>query len=407
MKFTIEQYRQITNASEIHYHAIEKVLEKYEINTPLRLSHFLAQIIHETGNFQWLEEIWGPTKIQLGYEGRGDLGNIYPGDGKKYKGFGYIMVTGRFNFDRYSKQLGIDLINNPEKAKEPNIAAQIVGQYWKNNNLNIYADRDDLKTITKRINGGYNGFEDRKKWLNKCKEVLMTTNKTLKDIKDTTHIKDLSKEQIKELQTLLEEHGHDTGGIDGIYGNNTLFAFNQYKKKHGLTHPGFIGMTTVEHLYSAENKEEEKDDNRVVIAPNGGYNVNKINWNDFNTPIGKYFTIGELLRYDKRRIPTTDQVKQNIVNIVKELDKIREEWGSPIGITSGYRPPSVNAAVGGVRNSQHLTGNAVDIYPIGKNGLEFERWLDKRWDKALGYGQRSGKGFTHLDMRTGRIRWNY
>ena len=406
MKFTLEQYKSITKASEIHYHAIEKVLEKYEINTPLRLSHFLAQILHETGNFRWLEEIWGPTKIQLTYEGRKDLGNTQPGDGKKYSGRGYFQVTGRYNYTKYSKVLRVDLVNHPELAKKPDIAAKIAGEYWKDKGLNSFADKDDIINITKRINGGSIGIDDRKKWLEICKGALMTKKEYLKEINDTIHIKNLTKEQILELQELLEEKGHDVGKIDGIYGNNTLYAFNKYKEKHELTHPGYIGVTTVEHLYNSEYSESEIS-TMVIVAPKDGYTLNNIDWNDFDSPIGKYFTVGELLRYDKRRIPTSNTVKENILKIVKELDKIREDWGSPIGITSGYRPPDVNRRVGGVSNSQHLTGNAVDIYPIGKNGIEFEKWLDKRWDKALGYGQRSGRGFTHLDLRPGRIRWNY
>lgn len=406
MKYNLEQFKKISKASEKHFYAIEKVLEKYEINTTLRLSHFLAQILHETGNFRWLEEIWGPTKIQLTYEGRKDLGNNQPGDGRRYSGRGYFQATGRYNYTKYSKILNIDLVNHPELAKEPDIAARIAGEYWKDKGLNSFADKDDIITITKRINGGLIGIDDRKKWLEICKGVLMTKKHFLKEIKDTIHIKDLTSEQIRELQELLKERGHDVGKIDGIYGNNTLYGFNKYKEKHGLTHPGFIGVTTIDHLYNSEYSESEIP-TMIIVAPSGGYNLINIDWNNFDSPIGKYFTVGELLRYDKRRIPTTNEVKSNILKMAKELDNIRESWGSPIGITSGYRPADVNAAVGGVKNSQHLNGGAVDIYPIGKNGIAFENWLDKRWDKALGYGQRSGRGFTHIDLRPGRIRWRY
>ena len=403
---------------EEHYKAIKEVLLLYQINTPLRISHFLAQILHESGGFKWLEEIWGPTKDQLSYEGRIDLGNTEPGDGKRYLGRGFIMITGRGMYREIGNKLNLPLESQPELAEKPKTAALIAAEFWKKHNLNELADANNLKQITRIVNGGYNGLDDRIKWFNKCREVIMTKDKPthLLTIKDTTHIKDLSSEQIKELQELLEEHGHDVGEIDGIYGNNTLFAFNQFKKKHQLTHPNFIGITTVQHLLDFEYEEETAPDQEPPVAPDNGYTVTSINWSDFNCPIGKYFTVGEVLRYDKRRIPTSDATKQQILRIVKEADKIREAWGSPIGITSGFRPPVINANVGGVRNSRHIVGDALDIYPIGKSGKQFEQWLDARWYGGLGWGQRKSRGFTHIDLANGKgfesggskgRRWNY
>jgi Peptidase M15 len=73
----------------------------------------------------------------------------------------------------------------------------------------------------------------------------------------------------------------------------------------------------------------------------------------------------------------------------------------PIGVTSWYRPYAVNLAVGGVPDSQHITGAAVDIYPMEGGDQEFEDWLDNNWGGALGYGQAAGRGFTHIDLRPG------
>ena len=95
------------------------------------LAAFLAQVAHESGNFRYIREIWGPTPDQKGYEGRRDLGNTQPGDGKRYMGRGYIQITGRANYRRYGKKLGIDLENNPELAEQPDIAARIAVEYWK------------------------------------------------------------------------------------------------------------------------------------------------------------------------------------------------------------------------------------------------------------------------------------
>lgn len=132
-----------------------------------------------------------------------------------------------------------------------------------------------------------------------------------------------------------------------------------------------------------------------------------IDWNNPKSKVSKYFTVGEVTNNDSRRIPQSDSIKANIIELAKELDVVREQWGGPIRVTSWYRPAAINRAVGGASRSQHITGRAVDISPIGKDIYKFQSWLDKSaWsDKALGYGAK--RGFVHLDLRAGRIRWNY
>lgn len=137
--------------------------------------------------------------------------------------------------------------------------------------------------------------------------------------------------------------------------------------------------------------------------------MSNINWNKPNFKISKYFTVGEVTQNDKRRTPIKGSViERNILFLAAKLDSIRDNWGQPIGVTSWYRPPIVNAEVGGVSNSQHLTGSAVDIYSYSGNENKFEEFLDIEWfDRHLGYGVASGRGFTHLDLRKGGVRWNY
>jgi putative chitinase len=131
-----------------------------------------------------------------------------------------------------------------------------------------------------------------------------------------------------------------------------------------------------------------------------------VNWNNPDEKVSKYFTVGEFTKRDKRRIPKKgSQEERNMLKLAAHLDKIREDWGHPVYITSAYRPYEVNKEVGGAKNSQHLSGAAVDIKPQLGNINTFQAWLDKRWDKALGYGAK--KGFVHIDLREGRIRWNY
>lgn len=135
----------------------------------------------------------------------------------------------------------------------------------------------------------------------------------------------------------------------------------------------------------------------------------KIDWNDPAAKVSKHFRVAEVTQNDPRRRPAPgSQIEANILRLAAELDKVRDAWGSGIIVTSWYRPPAINAAVGGVSNSQHLTGSAADIYPVNGRMRDFETWLDTFWgNRALGYGQAAGRGFTHVDLRPGRIRWNY
>ena len=148
-----------------------KLKDEYEVNTFLRKAHFWAQMAHETGGFRWYGELGGKSYFQR-YEGRKDLGNTRKGDGYKYRGRGIIHLTGRYNYTKYSKKLGIDLVNNPDRAKDPDVAMLVALEYWKTRKINKYADKDDVRMVTRRINGGYNGLADRKRYLEKLKKAL-------------------------------------------------------------------------------------------------------------------------------------------------------------------------------------------------------------------------------------------
>lgn len=138
----------------------------------LRLAHFLAQLIHESGSFRYMEEIWGPTAAQRGYEGRSDLGNTVTGDGLRFKGRGPIQVTGRANYRKFGRKIGIDIERHPELAAIPSIGLHLALEYWRDRKLNDFADADNVLAITKRINGGTNGLEDRAAHLTRLKGWL-------------------------------------------------------------------------------------------------------------------------------------------------------------------------------------------------------------------------------------------
>ncbi|NWB62356.1 glycoside hydrolase family 19 protein, partial [Pseudomonas sp. F1002] len=102
---------------------LNTAMAKYGIVTRLRIAAFIAQVGHESGQFRWLKELWGPTAQQASYEGRTDLGNTVNGDGFKYRGRGLIQITGRANYAACGDALSLDLINKPELLEQPQYAA--------------------------------------------------------------------------------------------------------------------------------------------------------------------------------------------------------------------------------------------------------------------------------------------
>lgn len=151
-------------------------MQEFGIDTPARQAAYLAQVGHESGGLQWMEEIWGPTDAQKRYEPPGDLadrlGNTEPGDGKRFKGRGPIQCTGRFNYRKYGALLGLDLEQFPNLLEEPVNACRVSACYWKTNGCNELADAGDFVAITKRINGGTNGLVDRQRRWSLAKGAL-------------------------------------------------------------------------------------------------------------------------------------------------------------------------------------------------------------------------------------------
>jgi putative chitinase len=156
-------------------------------DTQLRLAHWLGQMAHESGGFRHLTESMtysSATRIRAVWPSRfptlasaqlfirnpealaervygGRMGNTHPGDGFRFRGRGIIHITGRANYATYGEAIGVNLLNHPERAAEPGIAVQIAVAYWQRNGLNAVADRNDIRELTRRINGGFNGMQDR------------------------------------------------------------------------------------------------------------------------------------------------------------------------------------------------------------------------------------------------------
>jgi predicted chitinase len=122
------------------------------------LAAFMGQTAHESDNFKTTKEYSSGEQ----YEGRKDLGNIYKGDGVKYKGRGFIQLTGRYNYTQAGKDLGIDLVKHPELAERPDVAAKVTWWYWKNRVRPNVSSFSDVKQVTKQINPAMRGLEKRK-----------------------------------------------------------------------------------------------------------------------------------------------------------------------------------------------------------------------------------------------------
>lgn len=177
---------------------IASVLPKFGIDTPLRKAHFLAQVAHESGALQYSQEnlnysaealrrVFGkyfptielakayahkPEKIaNRVYANRMGNGNEASGDGWKFRGRGLIQLTGKENYQKFGADNGIDCVKNPDMLLQPEWAIASAGWFWKKRNLNAYADANDIVMVTKRINGGVNGLNDRQQYLDSFKRI--------------------------------------------------------------------------------------------------------------------------------------------------------------------------------------------------------------------------------------------
>lgn len=187
---------------------LELVAARFSINTKLRLAHWLAQMAHESKGFEVTRESlnysvagllatfgrhriseadaerYGRTKYHAanqpaianlvygGEWGRRNLGNTEPGDGWKFIGRGFKQLTGRTNYTTYGHAMGMDLLDRPEQLEKPGPASLSAGWFWYRNKLNALADVDDLEAVTRRVNGGMNGLELRRIWLQRFKEAI-------------------------------------------------------------------------------------------------------------------------------------------------------------------------------------------------------------------------------------------
>lgn len=169
---TDQQIRQMfPNAGsrlDAHVPFIREALQEGHISTPERIAAFLAQLAHESGEYRWMEEIADGSA----YEGRADLGNVQPGDGRRFKGRGPIQITGRANYAACGAAMGLPLQQNPALLMDPRYATKSAVWFWNSRDLSALADLDWFREITRRINGGFNGLEDRVKHWERNRQIL-------------------------------------------------------------------------------------------------------------------------------------------------------------------------------------------------------------------------------------------
>jgi putative chitinase len=197
---TMEQVKKLAPNIKPQYatafQSADSVLAEYGINNnKLRLAHFMAQILHESGAFTILEEnlnynakrmtvVWhkrfpteadaapyahNPEKLANKVYG-GRMGNVDPGDGWKYRGRGLLQLTGRDSYKEHGKKIGVDLENNPDLAFS-DATLKIAAAEFKASGCNAFADADDIVKVTQAINNGQTGIDSRKAWLVKTKKV--------------------------------------------------------------------------------------------------------------------------------------------------------------------------------------------------------------------------------------------
>jgi predicted chitinase len=263
---------------------IQQAMQEFEITTFLRKAAFLAQLAHESAELKFMEEIASGAA----YEGRTDLGNTHPGDGKRYKGRGPIQLTGRTNYRKYGGKLGLDLENNPTIAATKEVGFRIAGLFWKDHGLNDLADKGSqivnvtrtrkngttfveqhpaFDAITFKINGGFNGREDRIKYYERAKGVLSKD-----DSADTATTEPAAAAQpasegeappypgtalrqgskgpsVQIMQQRLSDLGFSLG-VDGDFGPGTAKAVVAFQQQNNLGNDGVVGPNTWAALFA-------------------------------------------------------------------------------------------------------------------------------------------------------------
>jgi putative chitinase len=269
------------------YEAAQSLFEKYQINTPNRIAAFMAQCGHESADFTMLEEnlnysedslnkvfgrYFGPTARNAKEYARnpekianyvyqdefrskqGAMGNVNPGDGWKFRGRGIKQLTGRNNYTAFGKSVGMSADEAADYVATPKGAFESACWFWATNKLEKFADADDNLGLTKKINGGTIGLEDRNKRYAACKAILggaslpkAAAPAAVSAVKSDSAVRTLKQgvkgDDVAKLQKAL--------GIaaDGDFGFGTQTALKKWQKLNGLEADGIAGPATQAKLF--------------------------------------------------------------------------------------------------------------------------------------------------------------
>jgi len=282
--FTKEHLAEIISAdADDWYDALCELLPKYGITTERRVAHFLSQCAHESGGFKKLEEnlnysakalravfgrYFGPAPkrdadeyhrkpemianyVYMDEFRKYKMGNVEEGDGWRFRGRGLKQLTGRHNYTAFGKSVGMTAEEAAEYVATPAGAIESACWFWDTNNLNSIADTDNVVKMTKKINGGNIGLEDRQKRYKHAMQVLGMSAEDLGEDDDSV-------EDIIDDIGVLRKGSRGDGvkimqealgiGADGVFGPGTERALKEWQAANGLTADGIAGPATFAKL---------------------------------------------------------------------------------------------------------------------------------------------------------------
>lgn len=224
------------------------------LDRPHRLAHYGSQWMHESGNFRYDREVWGPTPAQKRYEGRKDLGNTEPGDGEKFKGHTGAQITGRANTAEFMAWCRLQGYNPPDFLANPEIMNADPWEglgplwYWSTRKLNPLADSNNPEMITRKINGGLNGYADRLLAYRKLGLVLLGYGPA----------------DLERFQAAAQAAGFYDGEIDGEDGPKTRAAIHMMLVKLDGARSSSSSQVKAAPVTEVVEKEVE-----VAVVPKG------------------------------------------------------------------------------------------------------------------------------------------
>lgn len=263
--------------------ALNKYLPIFAIDTPKRVAAFISQCGHESGGWRVFEENLNysakalnivfpkyfkragrdaeeyhrqPEKIaNVVYANRMGNGDTLSGEGWKYRGRGPIQITGKLNYRNFGSDMGYPSVSKPYILKDDKEAAiKSAIWFWVLNDLSLYADDNDIKGMTRRINGGYNGLKDRIEHYNKVLSVIDSDNDGIFDVDDENEPDEMHHKVFGMLRRGSRGEGvelvQELLGLtaDGIFGKGTERAVKSWQESHGLVADGIVGPNTLDEM---------------------------------------------------------------------------------------------------------------------------------------------------------------